>query len=267
MMEHFNKLMLNVLWEIVHTALSQTPGLMLHPLLHLWNRRIPDTRAPHFAQATRIDYLVQPKGKSSWDLPKDKKKTEWKEPTHTYHAARWTLRFVGQKLADTKGTIWKKEIQNSEHYSKCSSTSFIVYFLIVQYMQAIPQHTNIENTPFLQGIEIITVAKEALFYANVFQHRISAPLSKANVCFPLFPSARNPSPAPAQQCVHCSLPQHTECLTWLMLTPSIFLHSPRQTHSPLCPSSSAPFPNNTNLGLREEAKKGGETALKCWETA
>lgn len=124
-------------------------------------------------------------------------------------------------------------------------------------MQAIPQHTNIENTPFLQGIEIITVAKEALFYANVFQHRISAPLSKANVCFPLFPSARNPSPAPAQQCVHCSLPQHTECLTWLMLTPSIFLHSPRQTHSPLCPSSSAPFPNNTNLGLREEAKKEG----------
>lgn len=67
---------------------------------------------------------------------------------HAHHTARWTLRFVGQKLADAKGTIWKKEIQNFEHYSKCSSTSFLVYFLIVQYMQAIPQYTNTENAQY-----------------------------------------------------------------------------------------------------------------------
>lgn len=74
---YFNKLggMLNVSQQIIYTAVSQNPGLMLHLLLlmlteeQLWNRRIPGVRAPHFAQRaayqkerweyrTRINYLA-----------------------------------------------------------------------------------------------------------------------------------------------------------------------------------------------------------------
>lgn len=138
-----------------------------------------------------------PKGKAP-EICQKKKNKLGKKPNqnHAYHTACGTLGFVGQRLADTKGTIWKKETQHFEHYSKFSSPAFLVYFL-VQYLQAIPQYTRLKTHHFYMELRLPLLQNNPYFmqtWFNIKYQLLHLKMVFVSFCSPVPETLHQPPP-------------------------------------------------------------------------